>query len=130
APAKGFADVLLAGLAEDGGLFMPAAWPHFEPATIAGFAGVPYPEVAFAILRPFVGGEIPDDDLRALCGDAYRPFGHPAVAPLRQLAASLWVLELFHGPTLAFKDIAMQLLARLMDVFLRQRRQRMTIVGA
>ena len=101
ATASGFGDILLTGLAEDGGLFMPASWPRFEPATIASFAGRPYAEVAFEVIRPFVGGEIADAELTAVCQAAYRTFAHPAVAPLRQLSANLWVLELFHGPTLA-----------------------------
>src|ERR1044071_5091074 len=130
ATASGFADVLLAGLAEDGGLFMPAVWPRLDAATIASFAGRPYPEVVYDVVRPFVGGEIADGELRALCEAAYTGFAHPAVAPLQQLAPDLWVLELFHGPTLAFKDIAMQLLARLMDVFLAKRQRRLTILAA
>jgi threonine synthase len=130
ATGKGFCDVLLAGLAEDGGLFMPAEWPQIPHATVAGFAGRPYAEVAGAVLRPFVQGEIDDRDLARIAADAYRTFHHPAVAPLRQLAPSLWALELFHGPTLAFKDIAMQLLSRLMDHVLSERRRRITIVGA
>lgn len=130
APVLGFCDVLLAGLAEDGGLYVPEAWPHFSPAEIAALAGLPYAEVAFRVIRPFVGGEIADRDLAAMCREAYATFRHPAVVPLTQLGPSEWVLELFHGPTLAFKDVAMQLLARLMDHVLRQRRARATIVGA
>ncbi len=130
ATAKGFADVLLAGLAEDGGLFMPAAWPALDRRAIAGFAGRPYKDVAFSVLHPFVDGEIPDAELRAIVEATYSVFAHPAVAPLVQLTPNLWALELFHGPTFAFKDIAMQLVARLMDNALRQRRRRATIVGA
>jgi threonine synthase len=128
--AKGFSDVLLAGLAEDGGLFMPAAWPQFDPAAIARFAGRPYAEVALDIIRPFAAGDIDERALRPIVADAYAAFPHPAVAPLVQLTPNLWVLELFHGPTLAFKDIAMQLVARLMDHTLRARGRRATIVGA
>ena len=89
ATASGFADVLLAGLAEDGGLFMPAVWPRLNAATIASFAGRPYPEVVYDVIRPFVGGEIADGELRALCEAAYTGFAHPAVAPLQQLAPDL-----------------------------------------
>jgi threonine synthase len=130
ATGRGFADVLLAGLAEDGGLFMPAAWPALDGAAIARFAGRPYPAVALDVIRPFVAGEIDDGVLGRIVEATYAGFAHPAVAPLVQLAPNLWALELFHGPTLAFKDIAMQLVARLMDHVLRARGRRATIVGA
>ena len=130
APPLGFSDVLMAGLARDGGLYVPAAWPSFPPAFIASFAGRPYAEVAFEVIRPFLGGEIPDSALRAMCRDAYAGFDDPAVAPLVKLGPDSYVLELFHGPTLAFKDVAMQLLARLMDHVLARRGGRITIVGA
>ncbi len=130
APALGFADVLLAGLARDGGLYLPETWPRLSPNAMAALAGRPYADVAFEIIRPFVGGEIGDDELRVICRSTYAGFRHPAVAPLRQLAPGEWVLELFHGPTLAFKDIAMQLLARLMDHVLAKSGGRVTIVGA
>lgn len=130
APALGFTDVLLAGLARDGGLYLPETWPKLSPAEIAGFAAMPYAEVAFAVIRPFVGGEIADGDLRRMCGEAYAGFHHPAVAPLVQIAPNKWVLELFHGPTLAFKDLAMQLLARLTDHVLDRKGARATFVAA
>ncbi|HMN87664.1 MAG TPA: hypothetical protein PKA74_17000, partial [Bauldia sp.] len=130
APALGFSDVLLTGLAGDGGLYVPESWPTLSEATLAGFAGRPYSEVAFEVVRPFVAGEIADADLAAMCAAAYAGFRHPAVAPLRQLGPGDFVLELSHGPTLAFKDFAMQLLARLMDHVLAARRERITIVGA
>jgi len=130
APSLGFCDVLLAGLAADGGLYVPEAWPQLSRDEIAALAGLPYAEAAFRVIRPFVGGEIADAELRAMCGEAYRTFRHPAVVPLAQLGPAEWVLELFHGPTLAFKDVAMQLLARLMDHVLQKRRARATIVGA
>jgi threonine synthase len=130
APALGFSEVLLAGLAEDGGLYLPETWPRLEPDRIAGFAGQSYAAVATEVIRPFVGGDLADRDLARMCREAYARFRHPAVAPLRQLTPGEWVLELFHGPTLAFKDVAMQLLARLMDHVLRTRGQRVTIVGA
>ena len=130
APELSFEDALLAGLARDGGLYVPKAWPQISPDTIAGFAGKPFAEVAVALLEPFTGGSIPRAELIALARDAYARFGHPAVTPLVQIDRSLWVLELFHGPTLAFKDVAMQLLARLMDRVLAARAERVTIVAA
>lgn len=130
APVLGFADVLLTGLAADGGLYVPQTWPQLSPETIAGFAGRPYAEVAQAVIEPFVGDDIAADDLSRMIGEAYAGFRHPAVTPLVQIAPGRFVLELFHGPTLAFKDVAMQLLGRLMDHVLEQRDQRATIVGA
>ncbi len=130
APVLGFADVLLAGLASDGGLYVPETWPQIAPETIASFAGRPYAEVALEILKPFVGDEIAPDALERMVREAYATFRHPAVAPLVQIGDRHFVLELFHGPTLAFKDVAMQLLARLMDHVLAQRGQRATVVGA
>ncbi len=130
APILGFADVLLAGLASDGGLYVPETWPQIAPETIASFAGRPYSEVALEVLKPFVGDEIAPDALERMVREAYATFRHPAVAPLVQIGDRHFVLELFHGPTLAFKDVAMQLLARLMDHVLAQRGQRATVVGA
>ena len=125
-----FEDVLLAGLARDGGLFVPEVWPTLAPETIAGFAGRPFAEVAVEVMAPFVGPSIDKTALAAMAQDAYGRFGHPAVTPLVQIDRNRWVLELFHGPTLAFKDVAMQMLARLMDHVLAKRGQRATIVGA
>lgn len=130
APARDFADVLLAGLAEDGGLFLPETWPHFSPADWRALRGRPYPEIAARVMQPFVGGSIPFATLSEICHDAYAGFGHPAVVPLVQLETGLFVQELFHGPTLAFKDMAMQVLGRLFDHVLTQRDARVTIVGA
>jgi len=130
APALGFIDVTLAGLARDGGLYVPESWPQFSGAHIAGLAGRPYAEAACEVVRPFVGGAISDADLSRMAHDAYGMFRHPAVAPLAQLSPGVFVLELFHGPTLAFKDLAMQFLARLMDHALIQRGERSTIVVA
>ena len=101
-----------------------------RPEAIASFAGRPFPEVAVALLEPFAGGCIPRAELIGIARDAYARFGHPAVTPLVQIDRSLWVLELFHGPTLAFKDVAMQLLSRLMDRVLAARGARVTIVAA
>ncbi|NVK34422.1 MAG: threonine synthase [Rhodobacteraceae bacterium] len=130
APILGFSDVLLQGLARDGGLYLPQEWPTFSAEKIASFAGKPYADVAFEVIQPFVGGEIPDDDLRAMIEEAYATFRHEAVTPLVQIAPNRFVLELFHGPTLAFKDVAMQLIGRLMDYVLEKRDLRATIVGA
>jgi threonine synthase len=130
APILGFAEVMLAGLARDGGLYVPEAWPQLDPAAIAGFAGRPYAEVAVEVMRPFVGDAIGEMDLARMAREAYGDFRHPAVAPLTQLGANTFALELFHGPTLAFKDLAMQLLARLMDHVLAARGERRTIVVA
>jgi threonine synthase len=130
APLLNFVEVMLAGLARDGGLYVPESWPKLDAKTIAGFAGRPYAEVAVEVIRPFVGDSIAEADLARMAQEAYGTFRHPATAPLVQLGASLFVLELFHGPTLAFKDLAMQLVARLMDHVLRARGERTTIVVA
>ncbi len=130
APTLGFADVTLAGLARDGGLYMPQTWPKLSPDSIAAMAGRPFHEIAVEVIAPFTGGDISRADLSAMARDAYAQFGHAAVTPLVQIGPDLWVLELFHGPTLAFKDVAMQLLARMMDHVLAKRGQRATIVGA
>ena len=131
APVLSFSDVVLAGLARDGGLYLPETWPELSPAEIADFAGRPYAEVAEAVISPFVGADIPAADLSRMIKAAYGPvFRHPAVVPLVQLAPGHFLLELFHGPTLAFKDVAMQLLARLMDHVLGERGEKATIVGA
>lgn len=130
APELGFCDVMLTGLARDGGLYVPAIWPQLSPDAIAGFFGRPYWEVAVEVIRPFVAGEISDAELGRMANEAYATFRHPAVVPLRQMAPHQFVLELFHGPTLAFKDVAMQLISRLMDHVLAQRGQRTTIVVA
>jgi threonine synthase len=130
APVLGFADVTLAGLARDGGLYMPESWPRLSPATIAAMAGRPFHEIAVEVIAPFTGADVSRGDLAAMAREAYMQFGHPAVTPLVQIGPDTWVLELFHGPTLAFKDVAMQLLARLMDHVLAKRGQRATIAGA
>jgi threonine synthase len=121
---------MLTGLARDGGLYVPEVWPQFSSETIAGFFGRPYWEVAVEVIKPFVAGDILDADLGRMANEAYATFRHPAVVPLDQIGPNQFVLELFHGPTLAFKDVAMQLLSRLMDHALAQRGQRTTIVVA
>jgi threonine synthase len=130
APARDFAGVLLAGLAEDGGLFMPEAWPHFSPADWRAMRGLSYPDLAARVMAPFVGESIPFETLTKICHDAYAGFDHPAVVPLVQLETHLFVQELFHGPSLSFKDMAMQVLGRLFDHVLAQRGGRVTIVVA
>ncbi|MBI4274061.1 MAG: threonine synthase [Rhizobiales bacterium] len=130
APPLGFIDAILAGLARDGGLYVPESWPQLSRETIAGLAGRHYAEVASEVIRPFTGGEIADGELARIAREAYGTFRHPAVAPLAQLDVNTFVLELFHGPTLAFKDLAMQFLARLMDHALEARGERATIIVA
>lgn len=126
----GFEDVLLTGLARDGGLFLPLTWPKFSPEDIRNLAGLSYPEAALRIMAPFVKETISESEFRALLEEAYAGFTHKAVAPLIQIGPNEWVLELFHGPTLAFKDFAMQVLARLMDRALAARGARATLICA
>ncbi|MDG1293076.1 MAG: threonine synthase, partial [Pseudomonadales bacterium] len=130
APELNFEQVLLTGLATDGGLYVPASLPKFSADQISGWAGLSYHELAFEIVSPFVGDCIPEDDLRAILAETYKDFAHPAIAPLIQLDRNEWILELFQGPTLAFKDFALQLLGRLLDYFLKKRNQRVVIMGA
>ena len=130
APSLGFVEVMLAGLARDGGLYVPESWPQLDERTIAGFAGRPYSEVAVEVIRPFVGDAIAESDLARMAREAYDTFRHPATVPLVQIGPNQFVLELFHGPTLAFKDLAMQLLARMMDHALKARGERTTITVA
>jgi len=130
APAVDFTDALLAGLAPDGGLYVPEAWPSFTKEEIAAFAYRPYAEVAAAVLGKFAGEAMTAEAISEDCAAAYAAFTHPAVTPLRQLEPGRWLLELFHGPTLAFKDVAMQLLARLYDPVLAERERTLTIVCA
>jgi threonine synthase len=130
APDRDFAGVLLAGLAEDGGLFMPESWPHFSPSDWRAMRGLSYPDLAARIMAPFVGTSIAFEALTKICHEAYVGFGHPATAPLVQLETHLFTQELFHGPTLAFKDMAMQVLGLLFHHVLTECGGRVTIVGA
>jgi len=130
APSLDFEGVLMAGLARDGGLYVPEHWPAMTPGQIADLAGQSYSRVAAAIMQPFVEGAVPASDMAALVDKAYGRFTHPAVAPLVQLDDNVWLLELFHGPTLAFKDLAMQVLGLLMDRSLRRMGRRATILAA
>jgi threonine synthase len=130
APAVGFADAVLGGLAPDGGLYVPETWPTFTREEISGFAGRPYAEVAARVIGAFAGDEIDADALRVMCDEAYATFNHQAVVPLVQIGPSQWIAELFHGPSLAFKDVAMQILARLSDHLLSRQRRTQTILCA
>jgi len=125
-----FEGVTLAGLAPDGGLYIPESWPRFSADEIAAMAGLPYAELAVRIMAPFTAGSLSEDELRGLCNAAYGTFAHDAVTPLTQFDQQHWLLELFHGPTLAFKDVALQLLGRLFEHFLRKSDDHLTIVGA
>jgi threonine synthase len=130
APVLGFSDAVLAGLASDGGLYVPQTWPQVDAAEIAAFAGKPYADVAYAIISRFTGDEIAPQKLKAILDEAYASFRHPSVTPLLEIEPNHFVLELFHGPTLAFKDVAMQFLSRVMDHILAERGLKATIVGA
>lgn len=127
---RSFEEVLLAGLAEDGGLFVPESWPRLEPEVFGALAGRDYPETAARILEPFTADTFTADELRRLCREAYAGFAHAATAPLVQFGPDDWLLELFHGPTLAFKDFALQVLGRMFELVLQRRDRSITIVGA
>ena len=130
APALDFKGVTLAGLASDGGLYVPREWPRFSEAEIAAMVGLPYAELAARIMQPFVGDCLTPQRLQELTAQAYGRFAHAAVTPLKQLDEQHWLLELFHGPTLAFKDVALQLLGLLFEEFLSRGGDPLTIVGA
>ncbi|AQS42086.1 MAG: Threonine synthase [Candidatus Tokpelaia hoelldobleri] len=130
APVLGFTDTLLSGLARDGGLYLPETFPQFSPAALRALRGKPYAHIAKTVLRPFVDGDMDKTAFELMVDEAYATFRQPATCPLVQTGDNEFILELFHGPTLAFKDVAMQLLARLMDHALTRRKARATIVGA
>jgi len=130
APVLDFSEVLLAGLANDGGLYVPETWPTMPPGWLKPFADMKYVEAAFKVIRPFVGGSIADEDLLDIIEKAYASFEDPTVAPLVALDDDIHLLELFHGPTLAFKDVAMQFLGRSFDHVLGERGDRVLIIGA
>ncbi|MEC9294445.1 MAG: threonine synthase [Pseudomonadota bacterium] len=130
APALSFEEVVLTGMASDGGLYVPETLPEFSKEELADMAGLSYAEIAFRVMKPFVNGEIDVETFRRLVTEAYATFNHDAVVPLKQLDASHFLLEQFHGPTLAFKDVALQLLGRLLDHFLKKRGERAVIMGA
>ena len=130
APALNFEQVTLAGLAGDGGLYLPQSWPSFSADEIAAMAGLSYVETAVRVMLPFVGDALDEAELRYICEQAYGRFSHAAVTPLVQLDGRQWLLELFHGPTLAFKDVALQLLGLLFEKFLARQDKHLTVVGA
>lgn len=125
-----FEQVTLAGLAGDGGLYVPAQWPRFDADQIAAMAGLPYAQLAARVMQPFVGDALSEAELLETCEAAYGRFAHAAVTPLIQLDGQHWLLELFHGPTLAFKDVALQLLGLLFEKFLARQDKHLTVVGA
>ncbi|MEJ2516490.1 MAG: pyridoxal-phosphate dependent enzyme, partial [Methyloceanibacter sp.] len=130
APALSFEGALLAALADDGGLFMPETWPQLSPDEIAALAGLDYADAAYRVMSPYLEGDPCLEDLEEVLSEAYEGFHHPAVAPLVQIGPNSFMLELFHGPTLAFKDLAMQVVSRFMNRALKRRGQRATVVGA
>ncbi|MEM7543909.1 MAG: threonine synthase [Pseudomonadota bacterium] len=130
APALTFEEAMLTGLARDGGLYVPETWPRMTAADIAALAGLPYEEVAYRVMRPFIGDAFSEDEFRAIIERAYAGFGHRLRTPLTQIGESAWELELHHGPTLAFKDVAMQLIGQMFEHSLKRRGERVTIVGA
>jgi threonine synthase len=130
APELTFEDAMLTGLARDGGLYVPETIPKLSTDDIKAMAGKSYEEIAFQVMRPFVGDTFSDDDFKGIIERAYKDFGHAARAPLVQLDHGHYLLELFHGPTLAFKDFAMQLIGQLFQTALSRRNERVTIVGA
>ncbi len=130
APPLTFEDVVLTGLAPDGGLYIPESLPSFSQEEIASWAGLSYQDLAFKVIAPFVAGTVPDDDLKKIIDDSYSTFRHDAIAPLVQTGHNEWILELFQGPTLAFKDFALQFLGNLLDYILKKRDQKVVVMGA
>lgn len=130
APKLGFEEAMLAGLALDGGLYVPETWPRMTEAEIADLAGLSYEETAFRVMRPFIGDAFTEAEFRGIIARAYACFDHEARAPLVQIGPNDWILELFHGPTLAFKDVAMQLIGQLFEASLKRSGQRIAIIGA
>ncbi|MBE8717336.1 threonine synthase [Cellvibrio polysaccharolyticus] len=130
APALSFEDVVLTGLAPDGGLYVPETIPSFSKEEIASWAGLPYQELAFKVMQPFIAGALSDDEFKKIINDAYSTFRHDGIAPLVQTAHNEWILELFQGPTLAFKDFALQFLGHLLDHLLKKRNQKVVVMGA
>lgn len=130
APVLPFDEVLLAGLARDGGLYLPETWPRFSRADIRNLRGLSYAELAIRVIRPYIGTAVGDTDLEQIVEAAYASFDHSAVAPMKQFGHDRWLMELFHGPTLSFKDYALQVVGRLFDHVLKAKGRRVTIVGA
>lgn len=130
APELNFEDVVLTGLASDGGLYLPKELPYYQPEIIANWAKLSYQELAFEIMYPFIGECVPKEEFRTIIQESYQNFRHPAIAPLKELGHNEWLLELFHGPTLAFKDFALQFLGHLLDHILKKRKEKVIILGA
>jgi len=130
APELDFEDVIITGLANDGGLYVPEVWPQLSPEQIRSFASKPYCDVAYEVMAPFVDGTIDEAVFKNIIAQSYASFNHPAVVPLREMRPNEWILELFHGPTFAFKDVALQVLGRLIDHVLEKRDSRATIIVA
>ncbi len=130
AEPQDFEQVLLTGLAPDGGLYVPEQLPQFTEAEITSWGKLSYSELAMKVISPFVAGTIPDSELKRCIDESYAEFSHRAIAPLEMLGANEWILELYHGPTLAFKDFALQVLGRLLDYVLTKNSQQVAILGA
>ena len=130
APVLNFEDVLMAGLASDGGLYVPETYPTFSADMIRKAAVRPYAETAFHVMKPYIDGAISDDAFRAILDKTYARFRHPGVVPMSQIGSNSWLLELYHGPTLAFKDVALCLLGNLFEHFLSKKGEKLTIIGA
>lgn len=130
APILGFEDTVLVGMASDGGLYLPESIPSFAPHELVAMAALPYNELALRVMQPFIGDAIPEVDLKKLIDDSYATFRHAAIAPLKQLGHDEFLLELFHGPTLAFKDFALQFLGRVLEYFLIRGKRTLTVIGA
>jgi threonine synthase len=130
APELNFEEAMLTGLARDGGLYVPKSWPQISPEEIAEFAGLRYEEVAFRVMKPFIGETFTDEEFHEILDRAYAGFDHEARCPIVQIGENDFLLELHHGPTLAFKDVAMQLIGQMFDAALKRRGERVTIVGA
>lgn len=130
APELDFESVVLQGLASDGGLYVPKSIPFFDANCVAAMTTMGYKDIAFTVISPYIGDSMDDDTLKQLIDKSYQKFNHSAIAPMIQLDTNQWVLELFHGPTLAFKDFALQFLGNLFDYFLEKRQQKVVIMGA
>ena len=126
----GFKDVFLSGLAPDGGLFLPESYPCFSASKIASFQNMSYQEICFEVVFPFVQEDISSEKLKEIIAKSYQSFSHKAITPLKQLDSNLWLLELFHGPTFAFKDVALQFMGHILEYFLSSSEQKAIILGA
>ena len=130
APELGFEDVMITGLARDGGLYVPKDWPVFSEKDISQMAGCSYEEIAFQVMRPFTGATFTDSEFKEIINTSYRSFSSDKRCPVVKLRDNIFVLELYHGPTLAFKDVAMQLIGQMFEFSLKRRKKNVVIVGA